>query len=416
MSNTKLRSFLRQTMVFLAIFIVISWIINTFIAPKEEIAQKDGSIVFETTKNEYSKIQIVALNIENNTKTDLVIPTQCPNEPFDVFRYEKNEWTKQTSTPILDCKGIKDTIVKPSESTKVLYSNWNHDLFSKLGRFKISFKTSVDGEEKTIESGEFTIVREGIFKQLWIGLFYRPIYNGLIFLTNTLPGHPLGWAIIILTIIIRMILLAPSHKALASQKKMQDIQPKLEKIKQKYKGDQQKIAAETMLIWKESNVSPMGSCLPVLMQFPFLIAIFYVIRNGLNPDNAHLLYVNYQNFTLSDISTAFLGLNLIKPNAYILPLIVGGLQFVQMKLSMTKAVNKKDKEDKSHKKDEMATAQNMMIYLMPVMIAVFTASLPAGVGLYWGTSTLFGIIQQIFVNKGTTKPKTPGATVRVINN
>lgn len=403
-------------MVFLAIFIVLNWVINTFVGPKVEVPEGDGSVILETTKDEYSKVQTVTVKIENNTNENLTIPSECPNEPFDVYRYVKNEWVQQTVSPNLHCEDVKDIVIKPGKKATILYNNWNNALFSKMGRFKISFKTTIEGEEKTIESPQFTVVKEGIFKQLWMGVFYKPIYNGLIFLTKTLPGHPLGWAIILLTLIIRLILLGPSHKALASQKKMQDIQPKLEKIKQKYKGDQQKIAAETMAIWKESNVSPMGSCLPVLLQFPFLIAIFYVIKEGLNPDNAYLLYVQYQNFTLNDINTAFLGLDLTKPNAYVLPLIIGGLQFVQMKLSLAKGAKKKDKDENTHKKDEMATAQNMMIYFMPVMIAVFTASLPAGVGIYWGTSTLFGIAQQVFVNKGTSKPSKSEATVRVINN
>ena len=82
--------------------------------------------------------------------------------------------------------------------------------------------------------------------------------------------------------------------------------PKLEQ--EKYKGDQQKIAAETMAIWKESKVNPFGSCLPMLMQFPFLIALFYVIKGGLNPDNAYLLYTQYGDLGLQNINVNFLGL------------------------------------------------------------------------------------------------------------
>jgi YidC/Oxa1 family membrane protein insertase len=86
-----------------------------------------------------------------------------------------------------------------------------------------------------------------------------------------------------------------------------------------------------------------------------------------------------------------------------------------MKLSFRKNA-KKQQEGQAPVKNEMAIANNMMTYVMPVMIAVFTASLPAGVGIYWGTSTTYGIIQQLFVNKGGKKKDTEEPTVRVINS
>ncbi|MEK7085452.1 MAG: YidC/Oxa1 family membrane protein insertase, partial [Patescibacteria group bacterium] len=246
---------------------------------------------------------------------------------------------------------------------------------------------------------------------LSIGLFYRPIYNGLIFFTYIVPGHGLGWAIILLTIIIRTILLVPSQKAMKSQRRMQDLQPRLSKIKEEFKGDQQRIASETMALWKEAKINPLSSCLPILMQFPFLIALFYVIQSGLNPDNTYLLYSQYSGFSLTDINTNFLNiLDLTKANLYVLPLVIGGLQFIQMKLAMAK--NKKADDGK---RNEMAIAGSMMTYIMPVMIAVFTASLPAGVGIYWGASTIYGIIQQLVVNKGGIKKDPNEPTVKVIN-
>ena len=146
----------------------------------------------------------------------------------------------------------------------------------------------------------------------------------------------------------------------------------------------------------------------MLLQFPFLIALFYVIKGGLNPDNAYLLYTQYGDLGLQNINVNFLGLlDLTKRNFYVLPLVIGGLQFFQMQLAMAKKSKKNGKQS-----NEMAMATNMMTYVMPVMIAVFTASLPAGVGIYWGTSTSYGIVQQIFVNKGPlTDSKEPKVKV-----
>ncbi len=413
----RFNSILKNVLLFLAIFLVINYLFQSCYSEEEEMLTSSGNFVFTTSKQEYSRTKPVIVEVTNNTAEVITIPNECPNEPFNVFRYENNEWAQKTSSPELECEITEPAVLNPGDKTNITYGNWNHELFSEMGRFKIEFTTTVgEEEEKTFTTNEFTIKEEGLLTKLWRGVFYRPIYNGLIFLTKVLPGHSLGFAIILLTLIIRTILLVPSHKSMKAQKKMQEIQPRLEKIKEKYKGDQQKISMETMALWKEAKVNPFGSCLPLLMQFPFLIGVFYVVQGGLNPDNTYLLYTEYANFNLHDISTMFLGiLDLTKPNIYVLPLIIGGLQFVQMKLTMSRKDKKKDKKDKS-KKNEMAMASNMMVYFMPVMIAVFTASLPAGVGMYWGTSTVYGIFQQLFINKSKPSKDKNEPTVKVIEH
>ncbi|MFH1284634.1 MAG: YidC/Oxa1 family membrane protein insertase [Candidatus Peregrinibacteria bacterium] len=408
----KLNKILKNVLIFLVIFLAVNYLFKSCQKDNENLPAPSGGILFETTDTEYTARDIVTLKIKNETEQAILIPNECPDEPFDVYNYENNEWVQVTTSPDLNCAEAKDITLVPNEEITVRYENWNHALFSAMGRFRIEFKTTINGEETTLTSNEFTIVKEGILKQFWVGVFFRPIYNALIFLVYIIPSHDLGFAIILLTLIIRTILLIPSQKAMKSQKKMQEIQPRLDKIKEKYKGDQQKIAAETMAIWKEAKVNPMGSCLPLILQFPFLIALFYTIKGGLNPDNAHLLYSQYSNFALHDINTTFLGiLDLTKVNVYVLPVIIGGLQFVQMKLSLSK---KTAKAPSDSKKNDMARATGTMTYIMPVMIAIFTASVPAGVGLYWGTSTIYGIFQQIIVNKEGTKPKSSDPTVRVI--
>lgn len=403
-----LNRILKNTLLFLVVFLVINYLMQGCQDKEAELLKNSGNLLFTTTDNEYSRKQVVTVNLQNNTQDTIFIENECPNEPFSVFRKENNEWIPRNASPELNCSEAKDLILEPGQKTKIAYENWNNSLFSEMGIFKIEFTTEIDEEIQTFSTNEFLVVEEGIFRKLSIGLFYRPIYNGLIFLTSVTPGYNLGLAIIILTLIIRTLLLMPSHKAMKAQRRMQEIQPRIEKIKEKHKGDQQKIAAETMAIWKESKVNPFGSCLPLLLQFPFLIALFYVIKGGLNPDNAYLLYTQYGDFSLQNINVNFLGLlDLTKRNFYVLPLVIGGLQFFQMQLAMAKKPKKKGKQS-----NEMAMATNMMTYVMPVMIAVFTASLPAGVGIYWGTSTLYGIVQQVFVNKGPlTDSKEPKVKV-----
>jgi len=408
----KFNKILKNVLIFLVIFLALNYVLQSCQKKEDTMVKDAGDIAFFTTKNEYSRTKPVTIKLVNNTDKEIILPNECPAEPFDVYHYENSEWIKKESTPDLDCSKSKDYILTPGKDYQVPYENWNHALFYETGRFKIEMNLDINGETKTFTTNEFTVVEEGIFTKLWDGVFYRPIYNALIFLTYVLPAHSLGWAIIFLTLIIRTILLIPSQKAMRSQKKMQDIQPHLAKIKEKYKGDQQKIASETMAVWKEGKVNPFGSCLPMLLQIPFLIAFFYAIKGGLNPDNSYLLYNEYAGFGLKDIDTNFLGfLDLTKVGVYALAIIIGGLQFVQMKLSMARNAKKKQ-DGKKEQKNEMAAAGNMMTYFMPVMIAVFTYSLPAGVGLYWGASTIYAIIQQMFVNR--EKPDKDEPKVRVI--
>ena len=172
---------------------------------------------------------------------------------------------------------------------------------------------------------------------------------------------------------------------------MRNVQPQLDALKQKYKNDPQRLAQETMAIWKKHKVSPMGSCLPMLIQFPILIALFYVVKDGLNVVDPNILYEPLKTFNLNSINPVFLGLiDLTKINYIALPVIIGGLQFAQIRLSLGKSKSKA----LANKNDNpaMPMMNNMMQYFMPVMIAVFTASLPAAVGFYWGVSTLFGIL------------------------
>lgn len=390
------------------IFLLVYLTMSIFLQPKqEEIQIAENDIVLATTNKEYGQHDMVSVEIINSTSESITIADECPNEPLDVFTYKKGEWTPKTVEAEIKCEDINNIEVAPGEKTLITYHSWNNALFEDLGRYKISAKIG----DKTIESNEFEIKPRGAFGTLWTTAFYQPIYNALIFLASIVPYNDLGLAIILLTIIIRTILLVPSHKALKSQRKLQEVQPKLAKIKEKYKGNQEMVAKETMALWKEHKVNPLGSCLPLLIQFPFLIAIFYVIQGGLNPDNAYLLYGSLSEFSLLSINVNFLGiLNLIEVNAFVLPLIVGALQFTQMKLSMGR--NKKNKKDEKKKGNEMEKASQIMIYVMPVMIAVFTASLPAGVGLYWGTSTIFGILQQFVVNRQVDSETTK---VRVID-
>jgi len=189
------------------------------------------------------------------------------------------------------------------------------------------------------------------------------------------------------------------------QKRMQKLQPKIAEIQKRYEGDQQKIGEETLKLWKEHKVNPLGSCLPVLIQMPILIALYYAISNGLDVGSTYFLYEPLKQINIESINAMFFNiLDLSKPNVYVLPIIIGVLQFIQMKLALNRAKRKKERSKPGKKEEKTTSDPNVtmgksMTYIFPVLIALMTAGFPAGVGLYWGISTIFAILQQMWVNR-----------------
>lgn len=351
-------------------------------------------VKIETNQGSYTIDQEVSVRIQNGSKP-IAYEFACPKNPFriiDVSVTPPQEIHVETKTP---CPDVQQKIeLLPNVKSTYSLKHWNHAIFGKTGKFKIEIPFLVDGKDKLdAVTQEFAVEERGTVKSVGHRYFYRPIYNALVFLANAIPGKYLGIGIILLTILIRLILLVPSQHAMRSQKRMQEIQPKLDNIKKKHAGNQELIAKETMEIWKKEKVNPFGSCLPLVVQFPILIALFYAIRTGLSPDSEYLLYDFLKHVDFLKINPHFLWLNLTEMNKIVLPLIVGLLQFAQMKLTMAK------KPVAGNSGSEMQMANNMMVYVLPVMIALFTASVPGGVGLYWGVSTAFGIGQQIVVNR-----------------
>ena len=386
-----------------------------------------------TKKAEYTQGKEVILTLKNNTEATLEIPMECGEEPFIVNRYENGEWVSKTvKEDAPHCDEPSLLTLEAGESTNVTYKNWAYRLFGELGRYRIDVPLTIGVPPITIAdtpqnyiSNEFTVNPRGTFGSFWINGIYRPIQNGLVWLIKTVPGNSLGIAIILLTLIIRTALLIPSQKALRSQRKMQEVQQEIDAVKKKYKDNQEKIALETMALWKKHKVNPFGSCLMMFIQFPILIALYYVIWEGLHIDKMDLLYTQVaQGFNFAHMNTQFLGLDLLEINFIVLPLIVGGLQFIQMQIMLakkkkkapepTKKIKKKDTNAAPDMQDQMKMANNMMKYFMPAMIAFFTASLPSGVGIYWGTSTIYGIMQQLVINRTRSDSEGSQPTVKVI--
>lgn len=225
--------------------------------------------------------------------------------------------------------------------------------------------------------------------------FYQPILNLLIFLYNIVPGHDLGVAIIILTIIIKLILLPLSKQSIKSQKSLQDLQPKIDDIKKKYADKKEEMGRAMMALYKENKVNPFSSCLPLLIQFPFLIAVFRVFRNGFSNGSLDLVYpfINRPEF-VNSLSFGFLELS--KPNIF-LAILAGMAQFWQAKMMMTKKPPIKTKG--SSDENVMAIMNKQMLYFMPALTVFIGLTLPGGLSLYWFITTVLTALQQIYIFK-----------------
>ena len=252
-------------------------------------------------------------------------------------------------------------------------------------------------------------------------LFFGPTVNVLVFLVrlfeaSSIPGT-LGLAIIALTVIIRMIIWPLMTAQMKSVKQMADLRPQLDALKQKHGKDKQALALAQSSLYKEAGVNPAAGCLPVLVQFPILIALYQVImamfdgQHGIDRVNA-ALYLDSWHLNVAP-DPFFFGINIAnKPadfmtSGYVLlliPVLTGVFQFLQSKMMAPKPLmieandSKKEKEEKQSTDEAIVQVQSQMMYILPVMIGYFSYTLPVGLALYWNVLTIISMVQQYRVS------------------
>ncbi len=236
-----------------------------------------------------------------------------------------------------------------------------------------------------------------MFSQLFHVILYQPLFNIFIALYNVLPGHDVGAVILLLTFLVRLVLYPLTSSSIKSQRALQEMQPKMEEIKKKFPNDKQAQAQATMELYRTTKVHPLASCLPTLLQLPILIALYWVLRDGLASSNiAQNLYPFVHNpGQINQISVGIF--NMANPNI-VLAILAGAAQFFQAKTLSRKSP---PKEAGTGAKDEdMMTMMNkQMLYLMPLMTVLIGSRFPAGLTLYWFFSTLLMVLQQMYINK-----------------
>lgn len=243
-------------------------------------------------------------------------------------------------------------------------------------------------------------------KALFELVLYQPIFNLFVGMYGILPD--VGIVILIITILVKLGLYPLTKKSITAQKSLSDLQPKLEALKDKHKGDQKTIAQETMKLYKDHKVNPIGSCLPMLAQLPVFLALYWVLQAGLTGNDFSLLYSFVPN--PGKISTISLGMFDLGHRSVLIAILAGAAQFWQAKMMQSKRAPKEAGEGG---KDEnmMSMMNKQMLYFMPVMTVFIGLSFPAGLALYWFLSTLFTALQQLVMFKKNGKDESTKGVV-----
>lgn len=270
-----------------------------------------------------------------------------------------------------------------------------------------------------------------------------PIGYLLGWIYHIIPNY--GWTIILFTLVVKLILLPLGLKQQKSMTKMQAMQPKLNALQEKYKNDKQKLSEETMKLYKQYNISPMGGCLPMLIQLPILFALYRVLYRPITymlhysaekvGDIAYKLAVELghtidMKAPMAQIEIAkgtglidfdFLGLDLAAtPNAegwitfaMLIPVLAALTTYFSSKITTMMNDKKKKKteaetetkpqrilspEQKTAPTGDTAQMGKTMTWLMPIMTLWITTTFPAALGLYWIASNIFSIIQTLILN------------------
>jgi len=244
-----------------------------------------------------------------------------------------------------------------------------------------------------------------------IGYFFNiiltfPIFNVLMLLNHVFSD--LGLSIVVLTLIIRLCLFPLTLKQLRSTKATQAIQPLIADIRKKYAGDQQAQYRAMQALYKEYNINPLSGCLPLLLQLPILYGLFYALRLAL-PSGGHLT-VNAVNQYIYPFLPKFSVLpsfdlrwftfinhnwwiSLANPDpTHILPVLAGLATFAQLRMSQARTT-----QQSGQKSDMMAQQMRIMSFVMPFITFFVALNFPAGLALYWTTSSIFSMVQQYFV-------------------
>ncbi len=278
------------------------------------------------------------------------------------------------SNAIVDESSPKpDAVLFADQISKRVFARLDYQFSNNLKSYSIS-QTYFAGPKddvilNSVDKQMSNLINFGMFK-----VICEPILYVLKFFYSIFSNY--GIAIILLTLLMRLLVFPIAYRGYKSMDKMQKIQPQLKAIREKYKDDSQKANLETMALMKEKKVNPVGGCLPMLIQLPIFFAFYRVLSESI------VMYQAPFMLWIDDLS--------LKDPYYVLPVLMGLTMFIQQKLTPT----------------ALEPMQQKVMLFMPVIFSVFMISLPSALTLYIFVSTLFGVLQQYLFTKSKTQAMT----------
>jgi YidC/Oxa1 family membrane protein insertase len=238
---------------------------------------------------------------------------------------------------------------------------------------------------------------------LWSTLILNPMVNAMIWLYG-LFGNSYFFAILILTGVIRLLVFPLTMQQMRSSQAMQEVQPELKKLQEKHKGDPETLQKKQMELYREKGVSPLGGCLPSLIQFPVLIGLYQAITRTLAATPLQLINLSQHIYShvpawlpnatsLIPLHSRFLWLDLSAPDPYpVLPILVVATTFLQQRLLTPPNAD-----------PQQAQMTRTMQFTMPLMIGWFSLTFPSGLSIYWIVSNVIGTAQYVVLGKASLK-------------
>ncbi len=228
-------------------------------------------------------------------------------------------------------------------------------------------------------------------------IFYTPLYNIFVVFLS-IPGIDAGLAVVLLTCIVKLALFPLSKKALRSQIQMKEIEPEIKKLKEQYTDDQATLAKKTMELYKARGINPFSSFVVILIQIPIVFSLYHIFSSGaVSTIDTSILYSFVS--VPDSVHTIFLGFFDILVKNHYLAAITAITQFIQAWLQPIPVQAKKAGDAPSFQHDFARSMSMQMKYIFPVIVFFITFNLPAVIALYWITSNMFTIVQEIFLRE-----------------
>lgn len=234
---------------------------------------------------------------------------------------------------------------------------------------------------------------------VYSALIHEPLYNAIILILENIPGANLAAAVAVLTLIVRLALFPLSKSALLSQMKMREIQPEIEALREKYKDDQQRIALETMAIYRKNKINPFASFGMILVQIPIFIGLYSIFSSSFESFDPSLLY-SFVPVPTEQVNPFLWGIDL-RSTSYVLAAVAAFSQHLAGRFLLAST---QMPDGDGFQADFSKAMRSMSLYFMPIMTFMFSAAVTAALPLYWAVGSVFTIAQELYLRRFKTAP------------